>query len=1210
MLSMGQGVLGWSSVRLLGGWLGVPVLALVVWAVVAVSPAFALQTHKQLSSIGPVGTPHGFFVAFGGADVHQGSQRLFAIDQFGAPDFSGAVNVFDASGSFVSPQITGQFTPQGFLSSPADVAVDSSGGGSDGTVYVTDTFNNVVDAFDASGALVATFGSGGQLNGSTTPAGSLSSPCGVAVDSDGDVYVADQGNNRIWIFDSAGNYRGRIADSAMSGPCDLAVDSAGSVYAVSSNNRVLKFTDEGSLTYALQSVFYQAPDGESVVDVAVDSTTAGVYVAITAQANEIVELDAFGSVIGRFGRGQVFGVAGLAVDSSTGKIFIPGSGEIAVFGPRVAFPDVTTDSASDVDLDGATLNGTVDPDGATVTDCDFDYGPDASYGSTIPCASDPGAGTDPVPVSAALDGLAPGVYHYRLVASSADGETEGEDRTFVIAGPPTVLHASAKPTSDGVILKARVHPGALDTDYHFEYGPTGSYGTATATRTIPAGNSTVHATARIQALDPDTTYHYRIVATNTAGNDQSDDRTFTTTPTAASGARHYEMVSPPNKGDLDVALRTGLFRNSPNGERAAFMSAGPFPGSVGSSYPISNTYIATRTGEGWRSKAVYPRQERPDSGAGNGGGRYWGFSTDLSAGVLTAAGPRLTEDGFDGGRGALLKTLYRRDFFATENPYRAVSPRGSLDPSTGLTPYFSAASADFSRIVFLTTGDPGLTPDAPSSADGSTMYSYIWTEQGLRYIGYYPDGSVAPEANAWDAAIQPVASWRTISSDGSSVVWTDSTAGSGKDGLYLWRDGAPPLRINRSRLAGPQQNPDTVMQGAAADHSRIFFTARVALTDESSTYEPVNALDENRGSLYMYGQESDALTDLAAPNAAGAGVRGVLGVSEDGERVYFAASGKLAPGAHAGELNLYLWEAGEGVSFLAKLDAGDRTNWAYNNFQQGPRTSRVTPDGGTLLFESSARLTDYDNAGRKQAYLYDAASDSIVCASCRPDGQPPHTDVEVNSTGGAETVTDYLPRNLSDDGRRVFFNSDEALIAADVNGKTDVYEYSDGELRLVSTGTGDAVSRFADATPDGEDVFFLTRERISGWDTDNHLDAYVARREGVAFPEPQPADRCADGSCDERSPGSPPAGPTPGSATFNGPGSRSKGARPARSCAVPARRAKGLRRDARRLSRAARRASGQRQVRLRRQARRVASRADRLERQAKRCRQADRRSAK
>ncbi len=94
-------------------------------------------------------------------------------------------------------------------------------------------------------------------------------------------------------------------------------------------------------------------------------------------------------------------------------------------------PVVKTEGASAVRLSSATLNATVDPEGANVSDCQFEYGASPAYGSSIPCASSPGSGSSAVPVSASLSQLRAGTeYHFRIVAGNSQATSYGDDETF------------------------------------------------------------------------------------------------------------------------------------------------------------------------------------------------------------------------------------------------------------------------------------------------------------------------------------------------------------------------------------------------------------------------------------------------------------------------------------------------------------------------------------------------------------------------------------------------------------------------------------------------------------------------------------------------------------------------------------------------------------------------------------------------------------
>ncbi|MGO9490268.1 MAG: IPT/TIG domain-containing protein [Solirubrobacteraceae bacterium] len=94
-------------------------------------------------------------------------------------------------------------------------------------------------------------------------------------------------------------------------------------------------------------------------------------------------------------------------------------------------PVVVTEPAGAVRLSSATLEASVDPEGAIVTSCRFEYGTSTEYGSSAPCLTGPGSGSSPVPVSAQLTELSAATsYHFRIVATNAQGTSYGADLTF------------------------------------------------------------------------------------------------------------------------------------------------------------------------------------------------------------------------------------------------------------------------------------------------------------------------------------------------------------------------------------------------------------------------------------------------------------------------------------------------------------------------------------------------------------------------------------------------------------------------------------------------------------------------------------------------------------------------------------------------------------------------------------------------------------
>ena len=146
-----------------------------------------------------------------------------------------------------------------------------------------------------------------------------------------------------------------------------------------------------------------------------------------------------------------------------------------------------TSAATAVTHSGATLNGSVDPNG-TETSYYFEYGTTTSYGSDTG-SNFAGSGDDPEAVSAQVTGLSPStLYHFRLVASRPGlPPVAGGDMTFttpVTPPPPAVTTSAATAiTDDSAILHGSIDPGPEPAAYYWEYGPTTSYGEQSLTNT-------------------------------------------------------------------------------------------------------------------------------------------------------------------------------------------------------------------------------------------------------------------------------------------------------------------------------------------------------------------------------------------------------------------------------------------------------------------------------------------------------------------------------------------------------------------------------------------------------------------------------------------------------------------------------------------------------------------------------------------------------
>jgi NHL repeat len=491
-------------------------LATLTAAALAAGPAEA-HLVRPASSFTPKGVE--FLV---GVAVDQATGDVYVVGEA-----SSNVERFSATGvretSFVSPA----------LSVPLGVAVDNSGDASKGDVYVSEIGSGAerVVKLDSSGKIVAGFT---PIAASSIPPGDPGSaefsPQGVAVDpANGDVVVADFDNGEIDIFNSSGAFISQFKG----GKYAVAVGSGSEIF-TTSNERAQEWSPADK---------YSTPtpvDPQGLAAIAVDRSTGDVFSDDSSYIAEYAE--ALGAPLLQFGSGLLEISNGVAVDEATDTVYAlePEKGLVYVFGAPVLLATVSTGApATGVTATTASVSGSVNPEGVTVTGCRFEYGPSTSYGASSACSqSPPLTGSSAIPVSGSLAGLHPdATYHYRLAAVNANGPSYGEDQTFqTAAAPPSLDSQSASAlTQTSATLNASINPNNQDTTYHFQFGPTTAYGT-----TLPApdadigsGYGNVVVGQQLTGLSPGTTYHFRVIATNATsppGGTVGPDQTFSTPP--------------------------------------------------------------------------------------------------------------------------------------------------------------------------------------------------------------------------------------------------------------------------------------------------------------------------------------------------------------------------------------------------------------------------------------------------------------------------------------------------------------------------------------------------------------------------------------------------------------------------------------------------------------------------------------------------------
>ncbi len=938
------------------------------------------------------------------------------------------------------------------------------------------------------------------------------------------------------------------------------------------------------------TVLTREVEHEGASGAAVDGENGDLYLdngdGVTAITSGGVEIQRFGTE----GQGTLANASGIALATEhaadaqvRGDVFValPAQGEIEVFSPeeQAGAPVIDGVSAQSVSPSAERLSAQIDPRGAD-THYYFQYGgaacvKDAPACSELPAppGADLGGGFGDQSASVELQGLSPNTtYYYRVLAQNQNGAVQSPLQTstfFTTLPSPAGVLADGRawelvspPDKHGSAIEAQPLNGAM-----IEAASDGEAITWVANASVISGPQ--------GSRSPELAQH---LSTRSAAGWQTQD--IETPHQQGQGIEteplpvEYQLFSE----DLSVSLL----------EPAEPLASGqPHIGRV------ETPELAPEAGE----KSIYLRDDPPLSPGAGERAVYEEAAKPVRSEYLTPGYLPLVDPGND-----------------------------SAGTQFGGALQFLAATADLSHVVF--SSSVGLT--SPSPAPGL----YEWTlGQALQPVSVLPDGSPAPASEGAEVLLGDgeaqggapgVNARHAISDDGSRVVFSE-----GKEHLYL-RDSerGETIALNAAQgVAEPQaEHQEVHFQSASTDGNEVFFTDTAPLTQSSNLIEPFEG-GEGPADLYEFEVTSTAgqplagrLIDLTPGSIQGdADVLNLIpGAGEDGQDVYFIANGVLAPGAAPGECiryyeqvvakqlpppgstcNLYVSEPDpqspgqRQTRFIAALSYEDAADWGAGLTSQSnvtPEqdlasvTSRVSPDGNYLAFMSDRSLTGYDNEDAQsgqadeEVYLYDSASNRLVCASCNPSGQRPQGvfDTEVSGEGlgllidrpenwkdrwlaaslpgwtleyGKNKSALYQSRYLSNSGR-LFFNSADALAPADENAKADVYEYepedlgscsdSGGCVSLISSGTSSQESAFLDASENGDDAFFLSSAKLTSQDEDGAFDVYDARVCSEASPcltgPEEPSAPCASSPSCRPGDASVHAFSPPPSATFQGPG--------------------------------------------------------------------------
>lgn len=549
--------------------------------------------------------------------------------------------------------------------------------------------------------------------------------------------------------------------------------------------------------------------------------------------------------------------------------------------------------------------------------------------------------------------------------------------------------------------------------------------------------------------------------------------------------RGWELVSPAEKngGQVDPPgsiAGGGVLQAAAAGGAVTYSSKASFGPGAGA--PPASQYVSRRDAGGWTTENItVPILSGSYDFTDDDGTPYQLFSPDLSRALLlngdhcrgeatgcAVANPPLP--GTDAPAG--YQNYYLREGGAFEALVGAADVAGrGLDPAT-FDIRLAGASPDLGTVVLST-----CSPLADAAADGCgtgepNLYRWSKPTGALTLINSTPGAELAAQAGA-------------ISAGGSRVYWRDADSGN----LYLWENGSS-SQVDLAAGGGGS------FETASSDGSVAFYT--------------------KAGHLWRHAAGTS--TDLTP----GGGVLGVLGASATGSTVYFQDGGGLRR-----------WSGGATTTVASGAAAA-----APSTYPPTTGRARVSDDGTKLLFVSNESLTGYNNLDKytglpdSQVFLFDATAGKLTCVSCHPQGKRPigpSTIPGAVANGTAPgSIASYKPRALSANGRRVFFDSGDALVITDANSKPatgagipDVYEWeaqgegtcatAGGCVGIISSGPSTEGAVFADASADGADAYFLTEASLVDADR-GAIDLYDARVNG-GFPTPPQPIPCEGDAC-------------------------------------------------------------------------------------------------
>ena len=966
----------------------------------------------------------------------------------------------------------------------------------------------------------------------------------LAVDPDGDIYVAVPGCNRVFEYYPSGEYVRAIS-----------LEESGGVPSVGSGS-------------------------DQVAGLAVDALSGHLVVAVDGETEAhapLGALDEFEVGTGRF-VSQIAAAAGGVALQRPGEVAVDSRGDlyvvdqarhaVDVWGPGAYFPTVTLGPAARRTSGGAELTGSVNPAQrsnpakAPLTECYFQYVEEAVYMQALakkeeggfpkanlkvrqaPCAQPDAAEVqkkyeeaekagkpeEAFAVQANIDGLLESgkTYRYRLVATTEEGAKNGGKSETAAAAftaphrPVVSATAAANLSATSAELRAQIDPLGADTSYRFEYDTRPYSGVEPHGTSVPVpdesigaggptGSSEEAVLQHLGALTPGTTYYFRVLAENECeavehpGNEcvaeetASSRGTFVTLPEATSSERGYELVTPAEKeGGSDMFAEPHFgeaFRNTEDVGTPALSGEGflletgsafgQFPFADGEAYVFEREPASDRWG--------YTSLASPPLGVQAPVDGVIFDPADLSVvGVNDAVGAQVGEAGVrlenlvgvpGGGAGGDLYTAVH------------VDPAVHQVEAEGANTHFVGGSRNLGHVVLESKTVPGEVDKACQGAEALTRGDVL-----CEWAGGYEIAAGGERT--------PALKLVNVNGEGDPV---------------------SPCGASLGALGAPDTAGGAGYRAVSADGTTVLFTAPdPAVTTEHGKGGCWNGATTNAPQLYARIESSESgevtrrtvevsqpeagVDDPSCPHAEEAcHLATYVGASEDGSRVFFVTESELTAEAEQLKLHdpeLYEWRAegtegaggpcAQAAGCLTRVSAGE-TGAAGGVFMMLALSAEAT----AVYFTANGVLATNANGEGEHAAAGDCTHELTgACALYRYQAATASTPARTTfiatvaaTTFGNGTVGDLITPDPY--FTRAYTTPDGRFLLFENGGGIYRYDSASASLTFIAGGqfTRSAPEKPASGpvraiSDDGEYVFFDSSEPLVSAATNGSLNVY------------------------------------------------------------------------------------------------------------------------